>query len=500
MIYEHAAEGSKVTEPSRTCDVVISGAGAAGLCAAISAHDAGANVLVLEKGTAADVGGSAWFSGGIFLFAYDALADLDALVDVDHSAVTTEPFPAETYRDVLEWMSDGRAQPDLVDTFVAHSLDAMSWLRDLGVVFRLARGQFGSLLVGTRLSIPAGPVLQTDHAGPGLVQALVVAVRSRDIQIRYATPMRGLLRDGRRVVGVTAGPEHEVITAGSVVLATGGFEADPVLRRQHLGDGWGDVALRGTRLNTGDGHVAALDAGAVRAGDWSTCHAVSLDADAAQPPTHRTPTPQRFSRSFWLGIVVNERGERFFDEGEDWWLRIYSKLGQAIVAQPGARAFHVFDSQHADRVEQANLSVEPVRAGSIAELAAAIGVDPDGLRATVDSFNATCSDVAFDPSRLDGKRADAAPPKSNWATRIERPPFLGYPATCGITFTHGGIRTDAQARVTGQDGAPIQGLYAAGDVTGGLFFGNYPRGSALMRSTVFGRDAGRNAAQSATSA
>ena len=310
----------------------------------------------------------------------------------------------------------------------------------------------------------------------------------------------GLLRDGARVRGVRVrldGAEEE-IAADAVVLAAGGFEANTEMRTRYLGQGWDLAKVRGSRFNTGDAIRAALEIGAQSFGHWSGAHAVAWDLNA--PPTGNRVVADLYQKhSYPYGIIVNLDGERFVDEGADLRNYTYAKYGREILRQPGRVAFQIFDQQTVGllrdeyRVRQATMA----QAETIGELAEALGVSVTGLERTVAEFNAACVGGEFNPSVLDGLRTEGVePPKSNWALPLTEPPYLGYAVTCGITFTFGGLRIDPRsAQVLDTEEQPIDGLYAAGELIGGLFYDNYAGGSGLMAGAVFGRIAGRSAAQ-----
>jgi tricarballylate dehydrogenase len=287
------------------------------------------------------------------------------------------------------------------------------------------------------------------------------------------------------------------VTAHAVVLACGGFESDVAWRTRYLGPGWDLAKVRGTRFNTGDGLQMALDAGAQPYGQWSGCHSAGWARHA--PEYGDVTLDEKFKRDdFMHGIFINASGRRFVDEGADLRALTYAKYGRAIMAQPGSVAWQIFDAKTVPLLsdDYRNPSVAPIRAQSLDELAAKIdGVDGAALLATVRGFNAAVrTDVPHDPSRKDGRGTSGLPlPKSNWATTIEEPPFEAHPLSFGITFTFGGVRIDAQARVLDAEGAAIPGLYAAGEMVGGLFYFNYPGGSGLVSAAVFGRLAGRSA-------
>jgi tricarballylate dehydrogenase len=255
--------------------------------------------------------------------------------------------------------------------------------------------------------------------------------------------------------------------------------------------------VRGTSHNTGEVLRMALEAGAQPYGQWDGCHAIAWDA--AAPSTGDWELTNRLSRqSYPLSIVVNNRAQRFIDEGADFRNYTYAKYGAEILKQPDALAFQLFDAKTEPLLRQDEYTAPGAsryQAATIRDLAAQLGLDPDALEQTVEAFNAAVQPGPFNPAIKDGKGAiGITPPKSNWALPLDTPPFLGFPVTCGITFTFGGLRVDGDARVLNADMQPIGGLFATGELVGGLFYGNYPGGSGLMAGSVFGRRAGWAAA------
>jgi tricarballylate dehydrogenase len=479
--------------------ILVAGAGAAGLVAAVRAHQLGASVAVVEKGLPEDVGGNARFSGGLFLFPHTGTADVRRLVDFDTDRVRIEPYPDQSFIDEVTAMSDGRATHTLVRALVERSRNAMQWLHSAGVGFQLASSTFGAYASGSVHVVPAGPAVEAHDGGVGLVDALLTEVVRRGIPVHYECPLRQIVVDGGAVVGASIGPQGDVWRCDGLILTTGGFEANPDLRMRYLGPEWGPIKVRGTRHNTGEPLLAAFDVGAAVGGDLTQCHSVSVDANGVDVPGPGEATPTRLSRVFRYGILVNAAGERFFDEGEDLWTRIYSKMGRAILGQPGAVGFHIFDAKVEERVRAAVPGVNPIVRNALDAAAHEAGIDPAGLRRTVDAYNDGIEHDSVNFDVLDGHCTQGiALPKSNWALRIDEPPFLVYPANCGITFTHGGLAVEESGRVLGRDGGVISGLFAAGEITGGLFFGNYPGGSSLMRSTVFGLTAAEVAVEDAS--
>jgi tricarballylate dehydrogenase len=318
------------------------------------------------------------------------------------------------------------------------------------------------------------------------------AARGGGIEVRYGVRVTDLVVEDGNVVGVAW--QDGTALAESVVLAAGGFEADAAWRAKELGEGWRRAKVRGTALNTGDMLDAALTAGAARYGDWTTCHSVAWDAWFADNESNRELTNQLTRGGYPLGIVVNRAGERFLDEGRDFRNYTYAEYGARILEQPEGIAFQIFDAETRPRLRTEEYDMpgaSTVSAHTLEELADATGVDADALSQTVTEFNASIDrSVPLNISVKDGRSARVDPPKSNWASPIETPPYYAFPVTCGITFTFGGLRADQNARVLDESGRPIAGLYVCGEMLGGLFSGNYPGGTGLTSGAVFGRRAG----------
>lgn len=314
----------------------------------------------------------------------------------------------------------------------------------------------------------------TVGGGEGLIAGHRAAAERAGIELRCEHPVTELLLDRRGALRGVGGPAGDV-HAPAVVMAAGGFEADPRLRAAHLGPNWDVAKVRGTPFNTGETLEAMLAAGAQAYGRWSGCHSIAWDA--AAPPTGDRALTNRLSRqSYPLGIVVNRRGERFVDEGADFRNYTYARYGAEILRQPGAIAAQLFDAATKPLLRELEYEApgaSRVRADTIGELADGLGFDRDGLERTVREFNAAVGNAPFDPAVKDGKATRGiVPPKSNWAVPLAEPPFYGFKVTCGITFTFGGVRVDTGARVLDRTGHPIAGLHAAGELVGGLFFHN----------------------------
>jgi tricarballylate dehydrogenase len=374
-------------------------------------------------------------------------------------------------------------------------------MRSLGVRFVPAYGG-QSFQVDGKFVFWGGLTVQVSGGGRGLVDGLVRAAERRDIGIIYETRAVALLYDDGRVAGVRAlqGDKMVEFAADAVVLGCGGFEANAQWRAQYLGSDWDLAKVRGTRFNIGDGIRMALDVGAQPYGHWSGCHAVGWDRNA--PATGDLAVGDGFQKhSYPFGIMVNARGERFVDEGRSFRNYTYAEYGRQVLMQPSRFAWQVFDSKVSNllREEYRIRQVTKVTANSAEELAERMdGVDSAQFLRTLRVFNSAVTTTRpFNPTTLDGRCTEGIfPRKSNWANTIDEPPFEAYAVTCGITFTFGGLRIDTSGQVQDVAGQPIGGLYACGELVGGIFFVNYPGGSGLTAGSVLGRVAGTSAARS----
>jgi tricarballylate dehydrogenase len=488
-------------------DVIVVGGGNAALCAALAAREQGARVLVLEKAPEPERGGNSLFTAGGFRFAHQGLDDLrrDVLVDLsdeEAAAIEVPPYPEEAFYDDLMRLTEHCANADLADLLVRRSRPTIVWMRGQGIRWILMHAR-QSYKVGDRHRFWGGLHVEAVGGGQGLVQMLYDRAARAGIQVRYGTGARRLLVDRRGVVmGVVArgADGFEEIAAGAVVLACGGFEANPEWRTRYLGPDWELARVRGTRHNVGDGIRMAIEIGAQPYGHWSSCHAVAWDLNA--PEFGDRKVLDLFQKhSYPLGLIVNVRGERFVDEGADLRNYTYARYGREILKQPQRTAWQLFDQKVVPilREEYRIREVTKVQADTIEELARKCEVDVAGLVRTVQAYNAAVQDTpAFSPAVLDGKGTRGiAPPKSNWAQRLDSPPYVGYGVTCGITFTFGGLRVDQEAAVLDTEDRRIPGLHAAGELVGGLFYHNYPGGAGLMAGSTFGKLAGEHAARSA---
>ena len=490
----------------RSVDVVVVGAGNAAMCAALAAREQGAGVLVLERAPQDERGGNSAFTAGNIRTVFHGVEDIRKLVpDLTQEEIDTTDFGTYTedqFFDDMGRITEYRTDPDLCELLVRKSLPTLLWMRDKGVKFLPIYGK-QAFKIGGRFKFWGGLVIQAWGGGPGLVDALHAAAEREGIEVLYGARALSLLADDDGVHGVRVrqGGRSFDIRARSVVLASGGFEANPEWRTRYLGPGWDLAKVRGTRFNTGDGIRMALDVGARSYGNWSGCHAVGWDFNA--PEFGDLAVGDNFQKhSYPWGIMVNALGKRFVDEGADFRNYTYAKYGRVVLNQPGQMAWQVFDGQVLSylRDEYRIRQVTKVRADTLEELAQKLeGVNPQAFLEEIARYNeAVRTDIPFDPNVKDGRRTEGLEVnKTNWANRIDTPPFEAYQVTCGITFTFGGLRVDTSASVLDEEERPIRGLYAAGELVGGLFFFNYPGGTGLMSGAVFGKIAGTEAGKAA---
>lgn len=484
-----------------TTEILVVGGGNAGLAAAIEGRNRGARVLLLEKGIRAKRGGNSRFSGGHFRISMEGTKDFAFLLKdsvLPKGEIVIEPYKRDQYYADLMRLTQGYAEQWWVEKIVNDSFTTVTWMKEQGMVWGLNPGYM--VRKGDKLIWPSGvAVLTAGNSGEGLVETLYAIAEDKKTDIMYETALRSLLvnEDGT-VYGITAiSPEGMIqIEAPSVILACGGFEGSAEMRRRYLGEGWDLVKLRGTRYNTGDGLRLAIGIGAQTAGHWGGCHASMVSEDS---PVIEAEAVGCIRYSYLYSIMVNVEGKRFVDEGENFISYTYAKYGKRIAAQPQGVAYQIFDSKvlHLLRPEYQN--AVKATSDTLEGLAEEIGIDPRALVETVEEYNRSIrKGVAFDPAIRDGLcTTGLKPDKSNWAQPIDTPPYEAYAVVCGITFSYGGLRVNEKTQVLDTREQPIVGLYAIGEMSGGVFHFNYPSGTGLVKGTITGRMAAAEAAQRA---
>ncbi|MFN0096982.1 MAG: FAD-dependent tricarballylate dehydrogenase TcuA [Dehalococcoidia bacterium] len=454
-------------------DVVVVGGGIAGLSAALSAQEAGAGVLLIEKSPRPERGGNTRFADAQMRFPHEA------------DAFSPRTYTADDMFADLMRISRGRANPDLVRTLCDNARATAEWLEAMGLEWEPGYPH----TAGYRRSPKSG--------GQGLVDLLHRRLEGLSVPVSYETAAVDLLVDPARcIAGVRCHSPEGVVdieARGGVILACGGFQANVEMRVRYLGRYADSLILRGSRYNTGDGLNMAIAAGAQPAGQWGDYHSAVLDARSPRVECGVTAL-----YNYQMGIFVDHQGHRFLDEGEDFRDHTYVKFSKYIVEQAGGEAWCIFDQQAYQREEFARAwrpVGPPIIAETLEDLARRIDVPESALAETITGFNAAIQPGDYDLDRLDGKRtAGITPPKSNWALPLDQPPYVAIPVTGGITFTFGGLKCDTMARVIDTRGKVMEGLYAAGEPMGEIFYFNYPGASSVIRGAVFGRIAGRSAA------
>ncbi|MGZ8212606.1 MAG: FAD-dependent tricarballylate dehydrogenase TcuA [Burkholderiales bacterium] len=485
-------------------DVLIVGGGNASCSAAHAALERSKRVAIIEKSTKRDRGGNSAMTGHI-RFVFNGVEDLRPLVrnmsDEDLRKLLDCGLPKRdeaTFWDEIMRATNNQSDPDLLQVHVTQSLSTIQWLASKGHDWVPA-------------SLTNDNVLTMNGGGAGLQKRNFEILERNGVFFHYETAATELIQDSSgRVTGVRAlTPQgFAVFNAKAIVLGCGGFEANAEMRARYLGPGWDTIRVRGVPFNTGDGLRMAMDIGALPYGSWTTCHASPQDIDIPPftvPSVHvHADSTNRYMYPY--GILVNTNGERFVDEVWDTRGRTYASMGRAILAQPGGVAYQILDA----KIRKMNLYTSNYKkattesADTLEKLAEKLELPVETFVKTVREFNAAVQPGHYDPDRhqLDGKCTKGInPPKSNYALEIDEGPFEAFPVRCGITFTFGGLKIDPNtAQVQHVAGRPIPGLFAAGEMVGGLFVGGYASGSGMMAGATFGRIAGTSASKLATQA
>ncbi|MEM8741178.1 MAG: FAD-dependent tricarballylate dehydrogenase TcuA [Pseudomonadota bacterium] len=452
-------------------DIAIIGGGNAALCAAITAAEAGARVVILEAAPKPMRGGNSRHTRNFRCMHDGPLGPLTGRYDED-----------EYLADLLK-VTGGKTDEGLARMVIRSSQDCLPWMEAHGVRFQPSLS--GTLSLARTNAFFLG-------GGKGLVNAYYRTSTRLGVEARYGAAVTHLAMEDGRVTRVdfTENGVSNSIAPAAVVVASGGFQAD----LDWLARAWGPAArnflIRGTPYNRGVVLADLLDQGVAQVGDPTQCHAVAIDGRAPQFDggivTRLDCVP--------FSIVVNNRAERFYDEGEDVWPKRYAIWGRLVAAQPDQVAYAIIDTKARELFMPSVFP--PVEADTLAGLAHALGLPAGRLEATVAAFNTACGDAAgFAPTELDGVATTGlSPAKTNWARPIDQPPFLGYSLRPGVTFTYLGLRVDERAQCS-IGNRPVSNLWAAGETMAGSILGQgYLAGFGMTIGTVFGRIAGREAA------
>jgi tricarballylate dehydrogenase len=459
-------------------DVVVVGMGGAGLCAALSYAETAregsrtARIAVLERALKEERGGATRYT--------TARIRIDDDNNLDPTFVDTV---AATHRD---------ADLDYLRTLERETPASIRFVEERGV-------ELVHYPLGLATGVYGGREASPNGGGKAIVETLAGVLEAIEgVEIHYETEAVDLVTDERgAVMGITARGRDgylRTLHAPAVILACGGWQNNKALMSQYLGPNADDMPLiaPGLAYNTGDGLRMATAVGGGVAGQFDMVH--------GEPYDRRTTFPDAVVLSYPYGILVNGQAQRFIDEGQAPLDRTFEAFSYEIWRNQGNEAYLIGDQSMVNVPFYELLNTtdkEPETADTLGGLAEKLGLDPAALQATVAEYNAATGPQPFDPTTMDGKATTGiTPPKTNWAQPIERGPFVGYPLTCAVCFLFGGVRTDAQARVVSPSGAPIPGLYGAGEMTG-VFYRYYPVGTSVLRGLTFGRIAGAHAANAA---
>ena len=456
-------------------DVLVIGGGNAALCAALMAREVGASVTLLEAAPREWRGGNSMHTRNLRCM-HDAPQD-----------VLTEAYSEEEFWQDLLKVTGGQTNEKLARLTIRESSTCRDWMRRHGVRFQPSLA--GTLHLSRTNAFFMG-------GGKALVNAYYRSAQALGVQVRYNAPVDRIEMQGNRFVAAHIGNER--ITATTCVLAAGGFESN----REWLREAWGqntrgewpadNFLIRGTRFNQGVLLKQMLADGADGIGDPTQAHMVAIDARA---PLYDGGICTRID-CVSLGIVVNAQGERFYDEGEDFWPKRYAIWGRLVAQQPGQLAYSVIDAKAVGRFMPPVF--DGVKADSLPELADKLGLPLDTFMQTLNAYNAACQSGEFDHTVLDNcHTAGIAPAKTHWARRIDTAPFYAYAVRPGVTFTYLGLKTDDTAAVHfGGEASP--NLFVAGEMMAGNVLGKgYTAGVGMSIGTAFGRIAGVSAAKAA---
>lgn len=483
--------------------IIIVGSGNAALCAGIAALEKGAKVEIYEKADKKLAGGNTKYTAGAMRFAYENGDELFHLLkDPDDKRIKNTDFGSYTKEkfslDLLNF-NDGRPLSEEQNILVSSSFDTMKWLASHDVKFEPIYSRQSFLKDGKHV-FWGGLTLASENEGVGLFEQELLAFKKLGGIIHYASPVTKIIFENEEVRGVVVNDIS--IEADAVILASGGFEASDELRKKFIGQDWVAAKVRGTPHNTGDGLIMALEIGAMKHGLYDGCHATPMDLYMKNYGNlDLEPSERKNYRKicYFLGIMINADGNRFVDEGINFRNYTYAQFGRKVLEQPGHFAWQIFDSKVFNLLyeEYRFHDAHFIEAETLDDLVLKMeGVNKDQTKKTLKEFNdAIDINVTFDPTILDGKSTNGLDlKKSNWAQKIDKGPFKAFPVTGGITFTYGGLKVSRNGSVLKDNSKPIKGLYACGELVGGVFYNGYPGGSGLTSGAVFGRIAGYGAA------
>lgn len=465
------SRGQPTVDLSQRFDVLVVGGGNAALCAAMTARQAGAKVLLLESAPKAFRGGNSRHTRNL------------RYVHEHENEYLTGPYKEDEFWDDLLQVTGGKTNEQLARLTITESADLGKWMEKQGCHFQPPlRGTLH--LARTNAHFLGG--------GKALMNAYYATAIKLGVEIAYDSEVKDLvIDDGKFSAAFIASSVFKKVRAKAVVVASGGFQANLSWLKEYWGEAADNFIIRGTPYDQGRMLRVLLDRGAKPVGNPRQCHAVAIDARA---PKFDSGIVTRLD-CIPFGIVVNKHAKRFYDEGQDFWPKRYAIWGRLIAQQPDQVAYSIIDSKS---IREFMPSVfPPIKAHSISELAAKLELCPSALGETVDTFNTSVRSGTFDASILDDcATIGLEPSKSHWALQLDTPPFYGYALRPGVTFTYLGVTVNERAQVIMQADQPVPNIFAAGEIMAGNILGQgYLAGFGMTIGTVFGRVAGKEAAR-----
>ena len=483
-------------------DIIIVGAGNAAFSAAIAARENGSEVLMLEKTEEKYMGGNSALTIHM-RFAYNSFDDLLPLIKFPESSNELSKFKIKIqalknvvkeyteidYLNDINKVTENRSDQNLSRELVSNSLNTIQWMNKLGHYWE-----------PTFENPTSANVVSFDGKGYGLINRWKKIALQKGVKIIYECSVIDLIKQNNNICGVVVNHKNQNIKlfSKSVIMACGSFESNPDMRAKYLGEKWRNIKLRGVPHNTGEGLEMALSHGAIPYDDWSTCHASPQDYNR---PDFDLPGENK-SGDYWsryaypFSVMINQDGERFIDEGETWRGLTYAKTGKAILEQKQQMAYQLFDTKHRN-AGVLNKYKNPTNyvSNSLSGLASKLKIgNINDFLSNINNFNNSISSERYNPHILDGKStSNIMPKRSNWALALDKPPFEAYPVIAGMTFCYGGLKTTINGEALNSQGNIIKGLYAVGEMLGGLWYKNYPSGGGMMAGAVFGKKAGEKA-------
>ena len=457
-------------DPTKVYDVLVIGGGNAALCAALTAREAGASVLVLESSPFEFRGGNSRHTRNL------------RYLHESGNQFLTGPYLEEEFFDDLMLVTQGNTDEEMARFTIRESNNVGAWMILQGCKFQSSMR--GTLHLSRTNAFFLG-------GGKGLMNSYYAKAEELGVDILYDATVVDLAIDKGQFTSaaVELGGRTQSIKARAVVVAAGGFQANIDWLREYWGEAADNFIIRGTPYDKGRLLRVLLDAGAQSVGDPRQCHAVAIDARA--PKFDGGIVTRLDCVSF--GIVVNRHAQRFYDEGEDFWPKRYAIWGRLVAQQPDQIAYSIIDAKSIDLFMPSVFP--PIEANTIEDLAEQLELDPPALATTVNRFNSAVRPGKFNPDELDDCVTEGLEPaKTHWARPLDTPPYYGYPLRPGITFTYLGVKVNQRAQVIFSEDNPSPNIFAAGEIMAGNILGQgYMAGFGMTIGTVFGRIAGKEA-------